>query len=70
MIDGLGFDWWEREWAQKNPNGRPHLIYFVRVQNSEVSGVTFLNSPMYTLKMDDVDSVYAHDQEIKINIMR
>ena len=25
FVDGQGFMWWQREYVQKNPNGRPHL---------------------------------------------
>jgi hypothetical protein len=28
MVDGLGYDWWIREWNHKNTYGRPHLLQF------------------------------------------
>ena len=48
-VDGLGYDWWVREWEKKNPHGRPHLLQYDRVQDSEISGVKFLNSPRFNL---------------------
>jgi len=44
IVDGLGYDWWVREWEHKN-NGRPHLLRYNRVQYSEISGIKWLNSP-------------------------
>lgn len=31
MVDGLGYDWWIREWNQANKYGRPNLLDFNRV---------------------------------------
>jgi hypothetical protein len=31
MVDGLGYDWWVREWNQTNKYGRPNLLDFNRV---------------------------------------
>lgn len=31
MVDGLGYDWWIREWNRENKNGRPNLLNFYRV---------------------------------------
>jgi len=30
-VDGLGYEWWIREWDQKNPHGRPLNLKFKRV---------------------------------------
>lgn len=26
MVDGLGYDWWVREWKVENPHSRPKLM--------------------------------------------
>lgn len=31
MVDGRGYDWWVREWAQKNKHGRPMLLKYEAV---------------------------------------
>jgi hypothetical protein len=31
VVDGLGYDWWIREWSKKNKNGRPKLLSFNKV---------------------------------------
>jgi len=30
-IDGLGYDWWVREWKKENLHGRPLMIRFNQV---------------------------------------
>lgn len=39
LVDGLGYDWWVREWLRQNTKGRPNLLLFQRVQNAEITGV-------------------------------
>lgn len=63
-VEGNGYEWWVREWAGQNGMRRPCLLQFIRVQTSEITGVTFRNSPMFSVKVQDVDSVYIHDLEI------
>lgn len=70
IVDGLGYDWWVREWDHKNKMGRPHLLSYKRVQMSEISGITWLNSPMYHMALNDIDSVYIHDLEIRVDILK
>jgi len=31
LVDGLGYDWWVREWLRQNIKGRPNLLLFQRV---------------------------------------
>jgi len=28
LVDGLGYDWWVREWLRQNTKGRPNLLLF------------------------------------------
>ncbi len=28
IIDGLGYDWWVREWNLQNKNNRPHMLAY------------------------------------------
>mmetsp|Transcript_15723 Transcript_15723/g.26505 ORF Transcript_15723/g.26505 Transcript_15723/m.26505 type:complete len:420 (-) Transcript_15723:68-1327(-) len=69
-VEGQGYDWWVREWKKKNAHGRPHLLRYERVQTSEISGVAWRNSPRYHMKLDDVDSIYVHDMEIYVDILK
>ena len=39
LVDGMGYDWWVREWQRLNSKGRPNLLLFQRVQNAEITGV-------------------------------
>ena len=56
--------WWVREYLLLNPYGRPLLVYFRRGRNIEISGVKFMNSPRFHIKLRDMDGVYCHDFEI------
>ena len=37
--------WWMREYIQRNPYGRPHLMVFKYGTNLEFTGIRWLNSP-------------------------
>ena len=69
MVDGLGYDWWLREWNQTNIYGRPNLLDFKRVQYAEITGVEWRNAPAWNMQLDDIDSVYIHDFEINVDIL-
>jgi len=45
-------------------------LNYYQVQNSEISGVRFINSPYYHLALWDVDSINIHDLEIFVNILK
>jgi hypothetical protein len=49
MVDGLGYDWWVREWKVQNPHGRPQLMRWQSVQNAEITGVEFRNAPFWNM---------------------
>ena len=70
IVDGLGYDWWVREWNLKNKYNRPHMLAYTEVQFSEISGVKFLNSPRFFMQIYDIDSVYIHDMEIVTDIFK
>jgi len=69
-VDGLGYDWWVRDWAHENPFKRPILLQYNRVQTSEITGVKWVNSPRFYLKLADIDSVYIHDMEIITSVFK
>jgi polygalacturonase len=69
-IEGSGYDWWVREWKRENHNGRPNLLDMSRVQNVEISGVKFRNSPRYHISFDESDSIYIHDLEIEVDMLK
>jgi hypothetical protein len=70
VIDGLGYEWWVREWNLENKYDRPHLLEFNQVKTSEISGVKFLNSPRFHMELNDVDSINIHDLEIMVDILK
>lgn len=70
IVDGLGYEWWLREWNKKNKNGRPLLLQMQRVVLAEITGVKWLNSPRFYMHFDDVDSFYVHDLEIRTDVLR
>lgn len=69
-VDGLGYDWWVREWNHHNKFARPCNLKFNRVQTAEITGVTWLNPPFWNMDLTDIDSVYIHDFEIRTDILR
>jgi len=69
-VDGLGYEWWIREWDQKNHHGRPKNLRFRRVQNAEITGVTWLNPPFWNMDLHDIDSVNIHDFEIRVDVLK
>jgi polygalacturonase len=70
VVDGLGYEWWAREWKNENPIGRPKLLKFKGVQNAEIKNVTWLNSPFWTIDLEDVDNVRVHDFKIHTSILK
>jgi hypothetical protein len=40
------------------------------VQTTEITGVKWLNSPNWNMELDDIDSAYIHDLEIRVDILR
>jgi polygalacturonase len=56
-IDGRGQIWWDAQRREPGKVRRPHLCRFVDCRNVRIEGVTFRNSPMWTvtpLGCDDV----------------
>lgn len=70
IVDGLGYDWWTREWNRENKFGRAHLLAFKRVSRADISGVKFMNAPMYHLHLLDIDSVSIHDFNVEVSMLR
>ena len=70
VVEGNGYDWWDREWKKQNPITRPHLVNLWRVHHAEVAGILFRNSPKFGIHMSDVDSVYVHDTEIYVDMLK
>lgn len=69
-VEGQGYDWWVREFKNENKHSRPDLLYYSRVQTSEISGVSWRNGPKFHLHLMDVDSIYIHDMEIEVDILK
>jgi hypothetical protein len=40
------------------------------VQTAEIVGVTFRNSAQFHMNLHDVDSIYIHDLEIYVDILK
>ena len=70
MADGLGYDWWVREWKKENINGRPHMLQVRFSTNTEITGVEWRNSPHFFMHLQDIDQMYVHDLEIFVDILR
>lgn len=70
IVDGLGYEWWVRDWYHMNKNGRPVLLQMIRVQTAEITGVKWLNSPRFFMHLSDIDSFYIHDFEIRTDILK
>ena len=68
-IDGQGYMWWVREVLRIDPIGRPTMIHIWKGRNIDFSGITLRNSPRYHIDFNDVENVYVHDMEIKVNVM-
>ena len=68
-VDGQGYMWWVREFLQrnKNPKGRPRLVYIRGARNLEFTGIRWLNSPKQHLNIKDVDTMHLHDFEIHVD---
>lgn len=70
IVDGLGYDWWVREWSGKYKNSNPRLLQMYQVQTGEITGVKWLNSPRFNIHLQDIDSFYVHDFEIRTDVLR
>lgn len=53
---------------KQNPNGRPYLLRMDRVVNCIIEGVTWLNSPMYHLFLNDISNFVIQDFEIYVDV--
>jgi len=61
VLDGLGYEWWEREWALENPHKRPHLLKVDDSTNVTVRGIEMRNSPSWYLNFGGADTVHIDD---------
>ena len=59
--------WWIREYLGTNHNGRPNILVTEGGTNIEITGVKWINSPMYHLEINDFDGGYFHDFEIFVD---
>lgn len=66
-IDGMGPWWWDsfRRHSSSLPAGRPNLIQFVNCTNVEITGVTFKDSPFWTVHPVLSSDVYIHHVSIR-----
>lgn len=56
--------WWAREFVSQNHHGRPRLLFMEWANNTEVTGVKWLNAPHFNLELKDMDTLWVHDFEI------
>jgi polygalacturonase len=57
-IDGTGSVWWKRQFAARPGDAqRPLLVRFVTCNNLLIEGLTFINSPMWTISPLACDNV-------------
>lgn len=66
-VDGQGYMWWIREYLGRNPAGRPKLLNVRGGTNLEFTGVSWNNSPFWTMDILDFDGAYFHDFEIYVD---
>ena len=68
-IDGQGMWWWglSNQTISHNPNpyGRPRLIEFYNCTRVEMSGITVMNSPFWTVNFYNSSIVHAHHLTIR-----
>lgn len=70
LIDGLGYDWWIREWKVQNPNSRFNLIEARMSRGIEIYGLELRNAPHSFIKVKDVDQVNIHDMAIETQLFK
>jgi polygalacturonase len=56
-IDGRGKPWWHKHWDEGEDAFRPFLFRVVNCRNVLVEGITFTNSPMWTVSPLACDNV-------------
>mmetsp|Transcript_111683 Transcript_111683/g.240812 ORF Transcript_111683/g.240812 Transcript_111683/m.240812 type:complete len:467 (+) Transcript_111683:43-1443(+) len=64
-IDGQGLKWWRMTYT--GTDNRPKLVRFRTTRNSEVSYLTFLNSPTFHVIFEDSANVVIHDITIFVD---
>ena len=64
-VDGQGFVWWVAQIL--NGANRPHLVRFHQCLDIIIYGLSFLNSPKFHIKLDDVAHVHIHDISIFVD---
>jgi polygalacturonase len=57
VIDGGGQFWWDLFHQGKLPNARPHLLRVVDCRDVLIDGLTFINSPRWTLNPTACDNL-------------
>ena len=71
IVDGLGYDWWQKEWNHTGIGDyRPKLLEVNHTSNMHLSGLEFRNSPFWTINLHDVDEVEIFDLEINTYLFK
>lgn len=68
QVDGQGYWWWMRDYAVLNYGNRPHLLRMDRVTNCRITGIKWINSPMYHMFLIDIHNFYIADLEIEVDV--
>ena len=70
VVDGLGYDWWDREWKLENKHGRPKLMEIRRGSNLKFYGLEFRNSPDWFINIGGGRNVHFKDIVIDTNMIK
>jgi polygalacturonase len=67
-LDGQGYWWWMREYLVLNYANRPHMLRMDRCRNVKISGIRWVNSPMYHMFLIDIENFDIRDLEIRVDV--
>lgn len=74
-VDGQGYVWWWYVIAnylpfRQNPDIRSHMFRIWESSNILIEGIRMVNSPLYHISLEDVDTVEVRDFEIYVDVHR
>ena len=67
VVNGQGYDWWVSVLSGHGDH-RPHLFLLDRCSDVEVDSLLLKDSPMFHLKIHDVQRLHVHDLEIFVDV--
>mmetsp|Transcript_17902 Transcript_17902/g.34219 ORF Transcript_17902/g.34219 Transcript_17902/m.34219 type:complete len:525 (-) Transcript_17902:197-1771(-) len=69
-IHGQGFRWWLRTLLKQDQDQRPHIMYWFQSRDILIENIRFFNSPMYHIKLSDVEGVEIRGISIDVDTTR